>query len=100
MVRQGAFMRSAVSVMNDRIAADPAFGESLLSTLQDVAVTNFTAKRLAEELNAAHGFEILPIDHPEGEYALGEDGFMEFRMRDGAAVEWVLNHLYTKQNVK
>ena len=40
--------------------------------------------------------ETLAVDHPEGEYAIGEDGFMEFHMREGAATEWVLEHLYTK----
>ena len=36
------------------------------------------------------------MDHPAGEYAIGPEGFVEFHMQEGAAVEWVLNHLYTK----
>lgn len=96
MVRQNEFMRNAISTMNKRISADLSFGESLLDTLSDIAETNFTKKRLLEELNVAYNFEVLPVDHPAGTYTEGDEGFIEFHMEDGAAVEWVLNHLYTK----
>ena len=96
MTRQNEFMRNAISTMNKRISADLSFGEALLDTLSDIAETNFTKKRLLEELNAAYKFEVLPVDHPAGTYTEGDGGFIEFHMEEGAAVEWVLNHLYTK----
>ena len=96
MVRQNEFMKNAIATINKKISADLSFGESLLDTLSDIAETNFTKKRLLEELNVAYNFEVLPVDHPAGEYAVGPEGFIEFHMQEGAAVEWVLNHLYTK----
>ena len=96
MVRQNEFMQKAVAQMNRKIKDDLGFGESLLGKLQSIATTNFTLKRLTEELSKAYGYEVLPVDHPEGEYKVGEDGFMEFHMREGAATEWVLEHLYSK----
>ncbi len=96
MVRQNEFMQKAVAQMNRRISADLSFGESLLNQLQSIATTNFSQKRLAEELSKAYNYKILSVDHPAGDYAIGEDGFMEFHMKEGAATEWVLEHLYTK----
>ena len=95
MVRQGEFMRQAIRQMNKRISADLSFGEDLLKTLEGITTTNMITKRLAEELNKIHNYETLPIDHPAGEYTIGTDGFVEFHMQENAAVEWVLEHLYT-----
>ena len=63
--------------------------------LQNLSVSNMTAKRLAEELYKAREYETLEVEHPEGEYTMGKDGFVQFHMKDGAAVQWVLNHLYS-----
>jgi len=97
MFRQAEYMTSAIAKMKQRIANDLSFGEGLLKTLSSVSVTNMTQKRLISELNEAYGFEYLPVDHPEGEYTIGDDGFVEFHMKENSAVEWVLGHLYTKQ---
>ncbi len=96
MIRQNEFMQNAVAQMNKKISDDLGFGETLLKQLQSISTTNFTQKRLTEELSKAYNYEVLPIDHPEGEYAVGEDGFMEFHMKEGAAAEWILEHLYTR----
>ena len=96
MDRQAEFMTNAITKMKQRVANDLSFGEGLLTTLSSLAVTNMTQKRLVNELNEAHGFEYLPIDHPAGEYAVGADGFIEFHMKENSAIEWVLSHLYTK----
>lgn len=97
MVRQNEYMKNAVSTMKEKTAKDLHFGEALLEQLQGMSVSNMTVKRLAEELSKSQGYETLAVDHPEGTYSLGKDGFVEFHMREGAAVEWVLNHLYTVQ---
>ena len=96
MVRQNEFMRNAINTMNKKISADLSFGEVMLNTLSDIAVTNLSQKRLLEEMNTAYNFTVLPVDHPAGNYSIGADGFMEFHMEEGAAVEWVLSHLYTR----
>ena len=97
MVRQNEFMQQAIAQLNRKIKADLEFGESLLKQLQDVSVTNMSVKRLEQELSKAYNYEVLAVDHPAGEYKKGDDGFTEFHMRDGAAVEWVLENIYTKQ---
>ncbi len=96
MVRQSEYMRNAISQMNKRIKADPSFAEALVEELQNLSVTNMTTKRLAEELREVYGYRTLAVDHPAGTYTKGADGFVEFHMQEGAAVEWVLEHLYTK----
>lgn len=96
MVRQGEFMRSAINRMRQKINNDIGYAETLVETLQGLSVTNMTTKRLAEELKEIHGYEVLPVDHPAGEYTIGSDGFVEFHMQDGAAVEWVLEHLFSE----
>ena len=96
MVRQAEFMRNAISQMSKRIKADLGFADTLVETLKDLSVSNMTTKRLTEELKDVYGYQTLPVDHPAGEYTRGEDGFIEFHMQDGAAVEWVLEHMYTE----
>ena len=96
MVRQNEFMNSAIKLMKQKLSEDLNFGDELLTMLRKNTVTNFTQKRLLEELNIAYKFDVQAVDHPAGEYAIGEDGFVEFHMEEDAAVEWVLEHLYTK----
>ena len=97
MVRQNEYMKNAVKCLNQKISANPSFGEGLLGQLQDLSTSNMTTKRLAEELVKAHDYEVLPVEHPEGKYMEGEDGFTEFHMKDGAAVQWVLEHMYSRE---
>ena len=68
-----------------------------LGQLQDLSTSNMTTKRLAEELVQAHDYEVLPVEHPEGEHMIGADGFMEFHMKEGEAVQWVLEHMYSRE---
>ncbi len=97
MIRQNEFMQQALSRMNRKTQEDLTFGETLIKSLQQMAVTNLTVRQLEEELNKAYGYTVLPVDHPAGSYCLGEDGFAEFHMQEGAAVEWVLEHMYIRQ---
>ena len=97
MVRQAEFMRQAIKKMRQKVGEDLEFGEGLLKSLEEISTTNMTSKRLAEELVQMKDYEILEVDHPAGEYQIGEDGYVEFHMEEGAAVEWVLEHLYTLQ---
>ncbi len=96
MVRQNEFMRKAIRQMNQKISEDSGFADSLLEMLSGISTSNMPTKRLAEELYKAHSYEVMEVSHPDGEYSIGSDGFMEFHMKDGAAVEWVLENLYTR----
>ena len=97
MVRQNEYMSNAVKCMNKKISSDIGFGEALLTKVQDLSTSNMTVKRLADELVKSHGYEVLPVEHPEGEYMVGNDGYMEFHMKEGAAVQWVLDHMYSRE---
>ena len=97
MVRQNEFMKNAITKMKQRISSDISFGEELLESLKNLSVSNMTPKRLAEEMYKSRDYETLPVDHPEGEYKTGKDGFTEFHMKEGAAVQWVLEHLYSRE---
>ena len=96
MDRQNEFMRNATSRMKSLIKEDTGNADSLVETLQGVCVTNMTTKRLAEELKEVSGYETLPVDRLEGEYSKGNNNVTQFHMKEGNAVEWVLEHLYTE----
>ena len=97
MDRQNEFMRNAISMMKQNISKDLGFGETLLIAMHDLATSNMTIKQLVQEMNKAFQYEIMDIDHPEGDYTLSDDGYIEFHMRESAGVDWVVKHLYTKQ---
>lgn len=95
MDRQNEFIRNVISLMKQKLSEDFEFGETILTTLNDLATSNMTAKQLIEEMNKAYQYEVMPIDHPNGEYTLSSDGYIEFHMHEDAAVEWIMDHLYT-----
>ena len=96
MIRQNEYMNNAIALMKQKLSSDLQFGERFLSALKDYAVSNFSQTRLLDELNQAYNYEIKPIDHPDGEYTYGKDGFIEFHIDKSESILWVLEHLYTK----
>ncbi len=96
MIRQNEFMTQAIQVMKKKMSENLGFGEELLETLRKNSVTNFAQKRLLEELNQAYAYDVMEVYHPAGEYTIGEDGYVEFHMKENDAVQGVLDHLYTK----
>ena len=96
MSRQNEFMKNAVNKMKENIRENTSFAEELLSSLRPVSATNMSDKSIAEEVLKSRDYELLAIDHPAGTYTMGDDGFVEFHMEDNAAVQWVLEHLYTR----
>lgn len=97
MARQNEFMQQAIRQMARKVSEDVSFAGTLVENLRKLAVTNLTAAQMEEDLGKAHSYEVLSVDHPAGEHSFGRDGFMEFHMQEGAAVEWVLEHLYERQ---
>jgi LCP family protein required for cell wall assembly len=98
MTRQNVFMQNAVARLKQKVGDSLSFADELVSMLQDLAVSNLSARQLASLLTDSYRFEVLPVDHPSGSYEIGKNGYMEFRMQEDSAVEWVLQHLYTKQS--
>lgn len=97
MARQNEFMQQAIRQMARKVSEDVSFAGTLVENLRKLAVTNLTAAQMEEDLGKAYSYEVLSVDHPDGEHSFGRDGFMEFHMQEGAAVEWVLEHLYERQ---
>ncbi len=97
MGRQGEFMQQATLKMRSLLAADGSFASTLLSSLKEKSVTNLSDQQLIIEIQDSLGYEVLPIEYLEGQYTLGESGYMEFYMTEGSAESWIMRHLYTKQ---
>ena len=100
MIRQKEYMQNAIAQMNRQISENPSFCNSFLQSLQSHATTNISITYLETELMKAYSYKILPVDYLEGEYSIGEDGFMEYHIQSDAAVEWVIQHLYTRMDAK
>ncbi len=97
MRRQNEFMRSAVTAIRLKLSQDAAFGSRLLSSLKSHAATDFSDQQLLEEIQKTSDCEILPVEYLEGDYDIGEDGYVEFRVREGSAESWIMRNLYTKE---
>lgn len=96
MSRQTLFLDSVTPKLRSRLSENLSFATELLDALDPYATSNLTRARLVNEINQSYAYEILPADTLPGEHTLGEDGFIEFHPEEGAAVRWVLEHLYQK----
>ena len=97
MALQNEFMQKTIEKMHQNIMNHPSYAEKLVQTMRNLGETNLTGRQLLDEIIQSKNYKILPVDHPEGEYRIGDDGFVEFHMREGAVAEWVLEHLYARQ---
>ena len=97
MRRQNEFMKNAVALLREKLADDPGFGSQLLSRLKRSATTNCPDQMLLEEIQSSAGYELLPVEYLDGEYAVGESGYMEFTPSEDSAEQWIMAHLYTKE---
>ena len=96
MRRQNAFMQSAIQMIRKEISSDASYTLRLLSALKAHTVTNYSDQQLAGEMQRSAGYEVLPLEYLEGEYRLGESGYMEFYMQEGSAENWIMRSLYTR----
>ena len=95
MNRQMVYMRSVVDRIYQKLSDTPDFASELVSTIQSIAVTDLTNKRLLEEINGARSYEVLPVDHLSGRYELDDSGYVEFHPDTGSCTEWIMTHLYS-----
>ena len=42
--------------------------------------------------------EVLPVQTLQGEHCIGEDGFMEFHVTEGATAQWVMGTFYEQDH--
>ncbi len=96
MSRQGEFMRQAINAIRERISNDPDSINQLLNALRTHSTTNLSDIQLAAEIQNASGYEVLPIEYLDGEYTIGESGYVEFYVKEGSPEDWIMRHLYTK----
>lgn len=94
MYRQRAYMSAAKDVFKSRMRENPEFANQLLDALENDMTTDASRGRLLNEANQAYSYQLLPIETLPGEHAIGKDGFMEYHLADGAALDWVMRVLY------
>lgn len=97
MGRQGLFMQNAILKMREQLSDDASFAGTLLSALKAKSATNLSDQQWIKEIQNSLGYEVLPIEYLDGQYAVGESGYMEFYAAEGSAENWIMHHLYTKQ---
>ena len=96
MRRQNAFMHSAVSALREQLARRAEFGGQLIASLREHVATSLSDQRLLETMQGAVDYEVLPVEYLDGEYKVGESGYMEFHAGEDSAERWIMRHLYTK----
>lgn len=94
MIRQRTYLTAAAETFRRRMSESKSFAETFYDGLSDVVTTDISKGRMINELNRAYRYTVLPVEALEGEHCLGNDGFMEFHVQEGAALRWVLDALY------
>ena len=94
MLRQRAYLQAASEALAQRMQGNEGFVGTLFDGLKDIMVTNMSRGRLINEANRAYGYEMLPLETLEGDYATGDDGFVEFHADAEAAHAWAMDAFY------
>ena len=95
MRRHRAYIEAAIQKISDNLQQDESFANHFLNALDQVLETNMSKGRLINEINRVKHFDILPTETFEGEYKLGNNGFVEFYVKEQTIVTWVLDTFYT-----
>ncbi len=98
MVRQRVYMSAAAEVFRKRVESEPKYIDEFLDSIEEVVTTNISRGRLVNEVNRAYRYETPDVETLAGEYRIGEDGFMEFHVADGAVLDWIMRTLYVPQD--
>lgn len=98
MQRQRLFMDAAADTLKKRIKQDVGFANSFLDQLEADITMDMQRSALLNQLNKAYGYEIGPVQTIDGEHTIGSDGFMEFHAAPGAAVQWVIDVFYERED--
>lgn len=98
MQRQRLFMSAAAETLKQRIKQDVEFANSFLDQLEADITMDMQRSVLINQLNKAYGYEIGSVQTIDGEHTIGKDGFMEFHAAPGAAVQWVIDVFYERED--
>ncbi len=94
MARQRVFLNKAVDILRERVKASVNYAGEVFDALDADMTSSIKRGTLMNEANQSYNFEVRPIDTLAGEHVVGEDGFMEFHVADGAAADWVMQVFY------
>jgi LCP family protein required for cell wall assembly len=94
MARQRVYMTAALEAFETRLKESASYAETFFDGLSDGMTTNMKRGTLLGELNQAYNYETLPVSTLEGEHVIGSDGFMQFRVAEGAGINWVMQACY------
>lgn len=100
MVRHRVYMSAAAEVFRKRVESESEYIDEFLDSIEGVTTTNISRGRLVNEVNRAYHYEMPDVETLAGEYRIGEDGFMEFHVADGAVLDWIMRTLYAPQDKK
>ncbi len=98
MARQRVYMSAAAETFRKRVESESEYINEFLDAIENIATTNISRGRLVNEINKAYRYETPDVETLAGEYRIGEDGFMEFHVADGAVLDWIMRTLYVPQD--
>ncbi len=97
-VRQKQYWDALVSLMDQRMQEenDTDFLHVIFNQLEPYLTTNLSRGRLINEIWKNKDFSRQTMVQPEGEYTIGEDGFVEFHADEEALQTLVMRLFYQK----
>ena len=94
MRRQQQYLSSALVLAAERLQQDDQFLAVMLEGLAPYAVTDISRGRMINESNKANRYDIQETISLQGEYIIGEDGFVEFHADSDSLKQCVLQLFY------
>ena len=97
MVRHRTYMNAAAETLRANMEADSGYINGFLDEMEGVVTTNISRGRMINEVNKSYRYETPEAETLPGEYRIGEDGFMEYHVTEGAVLDWIMRTLYEPQ---
>ncbi|MBR3504888.1 MAG: LCP family protein [Clostridia bacterium] len=98
MARQRVYMEAAIAKLQEELKKSSNVAGKIFDALESNMTANITRGKLINEANVSYNYEVLPVATLAGEHEVGEDGFMEFHVAEGAAADWVMQVFYDLLN--
>lgn len=98
MNRQKLFLTAAADTLRQKIRENPNFADSFFDEMGDALTMNIHRSQMLNELNTAYKYKLQPIQTIPGEHVIGSDGFMEFHADSEAAVQWVIDVFFERED--
>ena len=94
MGRQKQYLENAKQSLEAKSNDNPAYVETLFNALEPFIVTDMGRGRSINLLDQARTYQWLPLRELTGEYAIGENGYVEFHADDSSIREIVIEAFY------